>query len=149
METAMTVSDILRYKGDVVVTIEANARTQDAADLLRRKNIGAVLVKDGDGKTVGLLTERDIVQRLADMGDRLAASPVTAAMSKEWRTCRADASVRTVMETMTRYRVRHLPVVDEFDRTIGIISIGDVIKQRLRDLETETNVLRDIIVAGQ
>lgn len=145
----MTAAEIIRFKGPEVVSISASASAREAAKLLRSKNIGAVLVRDGRGRAVGLLTERDLVGHLAEVGTRLADAPVTEIMTVNMRTCAETEPVRNVMETMTRYRVRHLPVVDEHGDIKGIISIGDVIKQRLRDLETETNVLRDIIVAGQ
>jgi CBS domain-containing protein len=145
----MKVADILRFKGTAVTTIAGSISARDAARVLREKNIGALVVLASDEKPAGLITERDLVHHLAQRGPEVADLAVSDLIAKPMRTCRADESVRDLMEAMTRYRVRHLPVVDEFGRVDGIVSIGDVIKHRLNELETEKNVLRDIVTASK
>src|SRR5690606_23978301 len=98
-----------------------------------------------DGRTgIGILSERDIVRVLAERGARALTLPVSAAMTAPIRTCRLEDDVPTVMGEMTRHRIRHLPVIED-GSLAGIVSIGDVVKRRLDDLETETSAMRDYI----
>ena len=103
---------------------------------------------DDDAGVLGIITERDIVHGLADRGSELLDMPVSFAMTRTPATCTPDDDIQTVMSRMTRQRVRHLPVVVE-GRLEGIVSIGDVVKHRLDELELETNVLRDAFLARQ
>jgi CBS domain-containing protein len=145
----MKVADILRAKGADVTSIAQSVSAREAARILRQKNIGALIVGDPSEKPLGLLTERDLVHHLAERGPDVTDLAVSSLLEGPMRTCRAEDSVRDVMESMTRFRVRHLPVVDEFGRVTGIVSIGDVIKYRLNEIETEKNVLRDIVTASK
>jgi CBS domain-containing protein len=145
----MTVADILRFKGSDVTTIADSTSIRDAASILREKNIGALLVNDENGRPRGLVTEREIVHHVAERGSDMSDVPVSEVLQPAMRTCREDDSVRDAMEVMTVYRARHLPVTDELQHVVGIISIGDVIKHRLNELETEKNVLRDIVTAAK
>jgi CBS domain-containing protein len=144
----MKVASILKAKGSTVATTPPRTSVATATRLLRDKHIGALVVSE-DGVTVlGLITERDIVHGLAGRGAALLDLPVSFLMTRAPITCTPDDDILTVMRQMTRLRVRHLPVVVT-DRLKGIVSIGDVVKHRLDELETETNVLREAFLARQ
>src|SRR6266508_1151597 len=139
----MTVETILRHKGTDVATIEPEASIRRAADWLRVKNIGALVVTSGKA-VLGLISEREIVHAFSRYGETAASIPVKEIM--RYDTVSPDESVSRVMQLMTRHRVRHMPVLRD-GKLAGIISIGDVVKHRLEDLECETNVLRDAYIA--
>ena len=141
----MKVRDILGTKGSEVATVPPDSTVSTAAGLLKLKKIGALVVSE-DGKSVaGILSERDIVRALVDNGRELMDMPVSDLMTKTVKTCHLGSDLNEIMVEMTRSRTRHLPVVEE-GHLRGIISIGDVVKNRLGELETETSVLRDYIV---
>ena len=142
----MTVETILRRKGTDVATIETDASIRRAADWLRVKNIGALVVTSG--KALGLISEREIVHAFSRYGETAAAMTVKEIMRYGVVTVSPDESVSRVMQLMTRHRVRHMPVLRD-GKLAGIISIGDVVKHRLEDLESETNVLRDAYMASR
>jgi len=142
----MTVETILRRKGTDVATIEPDASIRRAADWLRVKNIGALVVTSG--KALGLISEREIVHAFSRYGETAAAMTVKEIMRYGVVTVSPDESVSRVMQLMTRHRVRHMPVLRD-GKLAGIISIGDVVKHRLEDLESETNVLRDAYMASR
>ena len=141
----MKVHDLLERKGDRIATIDPTASVKDAAALLREEGIGALVVSRTGKDLDGILSERDIVRALATDPEGLLERRVADLMTREVKTCGAEDNVTEVMATMTRSRIRHLPVVDD-SGLVGIISIGDVVKQRLGELEEETHVLRDYIV---
>jgi len=141
----MTVETILRQKGTDVATIEPDARIRRAADWLRVKNIGALVVTS-EKAVLGLISEREIVHAFSRYGETAASMPVKEIMRYGVITVSPDESVSRVMQLMTRHRVRHMPVLRD-GKLAGIISIGDVVKHRLEDLESETNVLRDAYMA--
>ena len=144
----MTIQNILRHKGNKVVTIQPDTKIGTAAHRLRLERIGAIVVT-GDGRRVeGILSERDIVHGLTEHGAAVTDLPVSALMSRNVHTCGPDAEIRDVMRLMTLHRVRHVPVVDNGELR-GIVSIGDVVKSRLEDMELEANVLHDYFVAHQ
>lgn len=141
----MKVRDILGAKGAEVATIRPDSTISTAANLLKLKGIGALVVSDDGSGVDGIISERDIVRGLVDHGRDLLDIPVSELMTKAVRTCHLGSDVTEAMGEMTRSRIRHLPVLEEGELR-GIISIGDVVKNRLDELETETNVLRDYIV---
>ncbi|MBZ0218467.1 MAG: CBS domain-containing protein [Fimbriimonadaceae bacterium] len=143
----MSIQSILDYKGSKVVTIAPDTRVGAAAHRLRLEHIGAVIIT-GDGRIEGILSERDIVHGLTEHGTAVVDLPVSALMSRNVRTCRPDAEIRDVMRLMTQHRIRHVPVVEN-GTLRGIVSIGDVVKSRLDDMELETNILRDYAIAHQ
>ncbi len=138
----MSVESILRRKGTDVTTIAPEASIKSAADWLRAKNIGALVVTSGSA-VLGLVSEREIVHALSRYGETAGSMPVKEIMRSGVTTVSPDESVKRVMDLMTHRRVRHMPVLRD-GRLAGIISIGDVVKHRLDDLELETNVLRDV-----
>ena len=143
----MSVQSILRRKGTEVTTIGPEANIKAAADRLRGNNIGALVVLDGEA-VIGLISEREIVYALSRYGDALSSMSVKQIMRFGAITVSPDESIDRVMKLMTRHRVRHMPVLRD-DKLAGIVSIGDVVRHRLDDLEIETNVLRDAYFASR
>ena len=141
----MKVRNIIGDKGREVATIRSESTISTAANLLKLKGIGALVVSEDGSQVAGIISERDIVRGLVDHGHELLEMRVTELMTRTVKTCALDADVTEVMGEMTRSSVRHLPVLEK-GALVGIISIGDVVKNRLGELETETNVLRDFIV---
>jgi len=141
----MTVSRILALKGRDVATIAPHRSVADAVTLLAARRIGAVIVGGDDGAVLGILSERDIVRALAAGTDALQ-HPVSRYMTAEVVTCAPDMLIVDVMEEMTAGRFRHMPVI-EGGRLAGIVSIGDVVKHRLDEMQHETQALRQYITA--
>lgn len=142
----MNVSGILHAKGAAVVTIKPDATVRDLVDGLRQERIGAMVVS-ADGRTVvGIISERDVVRGIAERGPQILARPVSELMTREVVTCSPTDSVKQLMAVMTQRRVRHVPVVSN-GALAGIVSIGDVVKNRLEEMEMETNVLREAYIA--
>jgi CBS domain-containing protein len=143
----MSIQSILDHKGGKVVTIPPDTRVGAAALRLRLEQIGAIIITS-DGRIEGILSERDIVRGLTEHGAEVIDLPVSALMSRNVHTCRPNAEIRDVMRLMTQHRIRHVPVVEN-GALRGIVSIGDVVKSRVQDMELETNILRDYAVAHQ
>ena len=143
----MRVHQILRMKGSKVVTVAPHITIDALAHRLMLERIGAVPVVNEDGRVVGIVSERDFVTGLAQHGPALGEKTVEDLMTTNVVSCSPDAGVKEVMQLMTARRVRHLPVV-EHGRLIGIVSIGDIVKNRLDDMEMETNVLRGALIAA-
>ena len=140
----MTISIILASKGREVVTIAPSASLASAVGLLVEKRIGAVLILGADRRVVGILSERDIVRALAERGGEALAEPVSQTMTREVWTCNENETVSNIMERMTEGRSRHVPVVDQ-GQVVGIVSIGDVIKHRLHQMERDSAAMHDYI----
>lgn len=138
----MKVTDVLRTKGEAVVTAAPDTSVMVALHRLKSEGIGALVVSRDGRRIDGILSERDVVLGLADRGPRLLDAVVGDVMTKHVATCAPDDPLTKVMAEMTRRRVRHLPVVAD-GALAGMISIGDVVKARLEELELEANVLRD------
>ena len=144
----MKVSDIIQTKGSVVKTVRPEASAREVSVRLQADQIGAMVVSD-DGKSIdGIVTERDLAYGLAAHGSELPTMPVSSLMTKAVIVCSPDESITHVMKLMTQRRVRHLPV-REGAKLVEIISIGDVLKHRLDELELEANVMRDYAVAAK
>lgn len=143
----MTVSRILGQKGRAVLTANPEENLQEACRLLAEHRIGAVVIGGPAGAVAGILSERDIVRALALRGDAALADPIATHMTKRVVTCTEAQSVNEVMEMMSAGKFRHVPVVKD-GRLDGMISIGDVVKFRLAELESESRALRDYITAS-
>jgi CBS domain-containing protein len=143
----MSIESILRRKGTEVTTIAPEASTKSAVDWLRAKNIGALVVASGNA-VLGLISEREIVHAFSRYGETAASMLVKETMQYGVTTVSPDESVNRAMNLMTRHRVRHMPVL-RGGNLAGIVSIGDVVKYRLEELELETNVLRDVYNAAR
>ena len=142
----MKVTSILKTKGSQVATVRPEATIATILRELTAKSIGTVVVSEDGVNLLGLVSERDIVQALGVYGARTLDLRASDIMVRRPVTCQPDDSVTRVMAEMTRHRARHLPVV-EGGRLHGIVSIGDVVKHRLDELETEANILREGFLA--
>jgi len=141
----MNVQSIIGTKGPVVATITQTATLRNAVDLLTERRIGALVVS-GDGKAIeGIISERDIVRAVAASGPTALDGSVGSVMSIDVVTCSVGDGVDRLMELMTDRRIRHLPVVDDRGHLSGIVSIGDVVKSRLTELEQENRALSQYI----
>jgi len=140
----MTVKAILSKKGTDVLTIEPTKNLATAAKLLAEHAIGALVVTGPDRRIVGIVSERDIVQELAAHGPAALELPLTDVMTRRVMTCSLSDTISSVMERMTQGKFRHLPVLEQ-GRLAGIVSIGDVVKYRLHEMEREQSALRDYI----
>jgi CBS domain-containing protein len=139
----MTVRAILDSKGHDILSVEPSAKLSVAIKILAERRIGAVLVMTHQ-HLEGILSERDIVRVLGERGAAVLDEPVHAVMTRKVITCRQADTVGALMEMMTSGKFRHLPVV-EGDKVVGLISIGDIVKWRVREYESEQEALRDYI----
>ena len=143
----MTISIILASKGREVVTIAPSASLASAVGLLVEKRIGAVLILGADRRVVGILSERDVVRALAERGAGALEEPVSQTMTRKVSTCNENESVFNIMKCMTEGRSRHVPVVDQ-GQLVGIVSIGDVVKHRLHQMERDSATMHDYILTA-
>ena len=140
----MTVKAILSNKGGDIISIEPTAILETAVKTLAQHRIGALLVLGPDRRVIGILSERDIVRVLAEQGADVLTKPLAAVMTRKVVTCSETETVGTIMERMTTGKFRHVPVIEQ-DQVVGVISIGDVVKHRLHEMEQESAALRDYI----
>ena len=140
----MRVKDLLKDKGTGVVTIRPDATCRELLAMLAGHNIGAVVVSADGVAVAGIVSERDVVRRLNDRGDAVLEGPVSDIAVWQVSTCGPDDAVDGLRETMTRLRIRHLPVVHN-GRLVGIVSIGDVVKSTISRLEFERQNLMDYV----
>ena len=143
----MFVSDILSQKGGSVFTVTPGTSVAQVSQQLSVRRIGSVLVLDGEGGVVGIVSERDLVRALASHGANALELEARQVMTRDVVTCDPDDSIDQVMETMTSGRFRHLPVVRRGE-LLGLVSIGDVVKARIEEATHETEALKAYIVAG-
>ena len=140
----MNVKTILAAKGGDTVCIEATADLTAAARLLGARRIGAVLIRGAGGRLAGILSERDIVRAIAEHGAAALTLPVGQVMTRNVATCGEDDDIANIMERMTAGKFRHMPVLAKGE-LIGLVSIGDVVKQRVEEIERESEAMRDYI----
>ena len=142
----MNVKAILAAKklGGDIISIEPTADLATAAKLLSKHRIGSVVILGAGERLIGILSERDIVRALSEQGAGALALPVGQVMTRDVATCGEDDTVASIMERMTAGRFRHMPVVAN-GRLVGLISIGDVVKQRVEEIEAESEAMRDYI----
>jgi CBS domain-containing protein len=136
--------ELLRHKGFAVITARPTATALEVIDLLKEYNLGAVVLSPDGRQVAGIVTERDIVRKLAE-GTEFLDGPVSEIMSADVQTCRAKDSVQSLMETMTEQRIRHLPVVDDRGNLAGIVSIGDAVKSHITQIEFERDQLEGYV----
>ncbi|SDE18462.1 CBS domain-containing protein [Paracoccus isoporae] len=147
----MLVKQILSLKGagaGDIVTIATTSTVAEAAKLLAEKRIGAVVVSDDGSKPAGILSERDIVRELGKRGAEIMDGPVSGLMTRKVSTCQPGEDTMAVLERMTEGRFRHLPVVDEDGNMLGIVSIGDAVSARLKELNDEKDALTGMIMGA-
>lgn len=142
----MQVDTILQSKGPAVHTVPTTATVAEAIKTLNERRIGAVVVVDAKGGVAGILSERDVVRNLGGDPAKLLAAPVSTIMTSTVITCARDTGVSELMEQMTRYRIRHIPIV-EGKALVGIVSIGDVVKRKIEEAEQEAAALKQYIAS--
>jgi len=140
----MTVKAILESKGNNVVTIEPTVSLAAAVKILADRRIGTLVILGADRRVVGIVSERDVVRALAERGERALDEPVGQVMTRKVVTCTRGETIAAIMESMTAGKFRHVPVVED-GQLVGIVSIGDVVKHRLHEIEHESAALRDYI----
>jgi CBS domain-containing protein len=142
----MRISDVLRGKGSNVATVDPGLTVSGLVAELARHNVGAMVVIENED-VVGIVSERDVVRQLHERGADLLNAPVSDIMTSSVVTCASHDSVDSLAETMTERRIRHMPVVDD-GSLVGIVSIGDVVKSRISQLESDREQLESYIVRG-
>ena len=143
----MSVRAILSNKGRDVATVDPNTDLMSAARQMSERHIGALVVLGVDARVGGIISERDIIHALAQRGAGALSEPVSKVMTRKVATCSENETIPAIMERMTAGKFRHVPVV-EGDRLVGIISIGDVVKHRIEEIEHETEALKDYILTA-
>jgi CBS domain-containing protein len=142
----MLVGNVLESKGALVVTVNSTATVGEVVADLTRHRVGALVVSADGVRIDGIVSERDIVQHLSVLRTELLGEPVSSIMSSSVRVCAPSDDVESIMNLMTEHRIRHVPVVEN-GRLCGIISIGDVVKSRIHELEKDRNELMEYITA--
>ncbi len=142
----MKVSDILEAKGSVVKTISGEVTLRALAEELRSEKVGAMVVTGPSGGLEGIISERDLARGLAEHGANLVVMTVRQLMTKSVITCSPDDSIAGISKVMTQRRIRHLPVMEK-GALVGLISIGDILKYRIEEIQLEASILRDYAIA--
>ena len=143
----MHVAAILKEKGRAVETAGLQTTVMDVAARLSARRIGAIVITAADGSIAGIISERDVIRVIGQHGASALDWPVSEAMTRTVQTCRESDTIDTLMSVMTARRFRHLPVLEN-GRLAGIVSIGDVVKHRVAEVEHEATMMRDYITAG-
>lgn len=142
----MQVSQILKTKGSAVKTIRPEAPVRAVAQALRSESVGVMVVTDEVGTLRGIISERDLARGMADAGEGVFGLTAADLMTPDVVTCSPDDTIAGISRTMTQRRIRHLPVMTG-RKLVGLVSIGDVLKHRLDEIQLEANVLRDVAIA--
>ena len=143
----MRIADLLRHKGSDVATVPPGVSVAGLLEDLARHNVGAMVVCDEAGSVVGIVSERDVVRKLHERGAELLRAPVSEIMTSSVVTCEPTESVNSLASIMTERRIRHMPVVSD-GKLVGIVSIGDVVKSRIQQLESDREQLESYIAQG-
>jgi CBS domain-containing protein len=143
----MRVADLLRTKGSEVASVPPRVSVTGLLEDLARYNVGALVVVDENGALVGIVSERDVVRRLNERGAELLTAPVAEIMTTQVVTCGPGDGVDNLAAIMTERRIRHMPVVED-GRLVGLVSIGDVVKSRIEQLESDREQLESYIAQG-
>ena len=140
----MTVNRFWLPKALRSLPLTPTATFEAAVEILSQRRIGALVVLGAEQRVIGILSERDVVMALAVTGAAALKQPLSQVMTRKVSTCTSDQTISTIMEQMTTGKFRHVPVVEQ-DRLVGIVSIGDVVKHRLMEMQRESEALRDYI----
>lgn len=143
----MKIASIIAQKGPFVATINSSSNISHLVDVLKRHNIGAVVVSDDGRRIKGIISERDVVRALASHTGEISALHVADLMTKDVYTCTQEDTVESLMQTMTERKFRHVPVVDEDGTLIAVVSIGDLVRHRLAELADERSALINYITS--
>lgn len=145
----MNVESILAGKGRQVRTIRPDTLIGEAVQRMRGERVGALVVSQDGERIAGIISDRGIIEAIADRGTGVMNEPVSSVMTREVFTCSATDEVSAIMATMTNRRIRHIPVVTEDALLCGIISIGDVVKHRIDEIQFEAEAMREYISGGR
>jgi CBS domain-containing protein len=143
----LIIANILKVKGRSVTTARPDDTVQEIADRLAQRKIGAIVIVGGGGSVTGIISERDLIRVIAQRGADALSMPVSEVMTREVVVCGEATSVDDIMEMMTNGRFRHLPVVEE-GRLVGIVSIGDIVKHHIAEVELEVSAMRGYFATG-
>jgi CBS domain-containing protein len=143
----MLVSQILKRKGDLVFTTTPSETIATVAGLLHQRRVGALVVLDDGGRVAGIVSERDIVRAVAEMGEAALSQPISSCMTRDVLFAEPAETVDSLLGRMTDRRIRHLPVCSK-ERLVGIVSIGDLVKSKISEVEAEAEGLKSYIAAG-
>lgn len=143
----MRIADLLRHKGSDVATVPPGISVAGLLEDLARHNIGAMVVCDDNHALVGIVSERDVVRQLNERGAELLRAPVSEIMTTDVVTCEPSEGVDSLASIMTERRIRHMPVVKD-GKLVGIVSIGDVVRSRIEQLESDRSQLESYIAQG-
>lgn len=143
----MNVAAILKSKGRAVATARPETTLQAAAEKMSAKHIGSLVVLGASGTVVGIISERDIIRAIAERGRDCLEQPVSEFMTRQVVVCSEADTLDQLMATMTAGRMRHIPVLED-DALVGIVSIGDVVKHHIAEVEMEASALRTYLLAG-
>ena len=143
----MRVAEILKAKGGEVMTVRPTETVETLAHRLKMARVGALVVSSDGSTPEGIVSERDIVHALSEHGQRALSRTVDDLMTHRVKTCKPEDHISAIAKIMTVHRIRHVPVV-EGGKLVGIVSLGDVVKHRLDEIQLEADVLRDIAIAG-
>ena len=140
----MTVAKILEGKGHHTFTASSTTPLREVMVMLRRHGVGALVISDDEEHVVGIISERDLVRHLADQGPSAFEQPVAEVMTRDVLTCQPRDRASAVMAKMSERRVRHMPVIED-GKLAGMVSLGDVVKRRIDEIQAETDAMRDFI----
>jgi CBS domain-containing protein len=143
----MNISQILKAKGRAVATARPNATLSEIISKLAQKKIGAIVIVGDAGEVVGIVSERDVIRQLGDRGEASLKEPVSQAMTTSVISCQETSTLEEMMELMTQGRFRHVPVIED-GALVGIVSIGDIVKHHVAEVEMEVTAMRDYFATG-
>jgi CBS domain-containing protein len=143
----MNIAQILKAKGRAVATVRPDATLFDIINRLTQKKIGAIVVVGDNGEVVGIVSERDIIRRLAERGEGALKEQVSQSMTSSVISCHETSTIDEIMELMTQGRFRHVPVIED-GALVGIVSIGDIVKNHIAEVEMEVTAMRGYFATG-
>lgn len=143
----MNIAQILKAKGRAVATVRPDVPLFEIINKLAQKRIGAIVVVGDSGDVVGIISERDIIRRLAEHGEAVLKEPVSQSMTASVVSCQSTSTIDEIMELMTQGRFRHVPVIED-GALVGIVSIGDIVKNHIAEVEMEVTAMRGYFATG-
>jgi CBS domain-containing protein len=143
----MNISQILKAKGRAVATARPDATLSEIISRLAQKRIGAIVIVGDAGEVVGIVSERDVIRRLGERGEAALKEPVSQSMTSSVISCQETSTLEEMMELMTQGRFRHVPVIED-GALVGIVSIGDIVKHHVAEVEMEVTAMRDYFATG-
>jgi CBS domain-containing protein len=143
----MNIAQILKSKGRAVATARPDVPLSDIVAKLAQKKIGAIVIVGDGGEVIGILSERDVIRALSDRGEAALCEPASRSMTSNVVSCQESSTLEELMELITQGRFRHVPVIED-GALVGIVSIGDIVKNHIAEVEMEVTAMRDYFAAG-